>query len=145
MKRAFIFMALCCAAIFTSCDKEVPTESDIPSVEFEQQEYTLPSEGGEVIIPVLSTGVDYATIRYTFEDAWDFDSNGNMVPREGWIDIVVIPNYPESPALMRGRSGIQLNVKPNNTLANRTASLIVGSFNNTKSVILRQPTVNAKQ
>jgi hypothetical protein len=46
---------------------------------------------------------------------------------------------------MRGRSGIQLNVKPNNTLANRTALLIVGSFNNTKSVILRQPTVNAKQ
>ena len=142
-------MSLCCALMFISCDKNTNTESDInndsPSVEFEQQEYELPAEGGEVVIPVLTTGVDYATIRYTFEDAWDFDSNGNMVPREGWIDIVVIPNYPESRALMRGRSGIQLKVKPNNTLANRTAWLIVGSFNNTKSVILRQPTINAKQ
>lgn len=145
MKRVFTFIALCCALIFTSCDKEVPTESDIPSIEFEQKEYTLPAEGGDVVIPVLSTGIDFATIRYMFEDAWDFDSDGNMIPREGWISLQVIPNYPESRTLLRGRSGIKLTVKPNKSLSNRTAWLLVGSFSDTESVVLRQPTVNAKQ
>lgn len=145
MKRAFLFMALCCAVIFTSCDKDDDIkESDIPSIEFEQKEYTLPAEGGVVVIPVLSTGIDFATIRYTFDDAWSFDKSGNMIPREGWIDLVVIPNYPQSRTLMQGRSGIELTVEPNNSLANRTAWLIVGSFADTESVVLRQPTVNAK-
>ncbi len=145
MKRALLFTALCCAISFTSCSKENDVDSDISSIEFEQKEYTLPAEGGEVIIPVRSTGVDYATIRYTFEESWDFDSAGNMIPKDGWIDLLVIPNYPDSRALLVGRSGIKLTIKPNSGYAKRVAWLIVGSFADTESVVLHQPTVNAKQ
>ena len=145
MKRAIFIMALCCAALLTSCSKEIDSERDIPSVEFEQKEYTLPAEGGVVVIPVISTGIDFATIRYTFEDAWDFDSKGNMVPRKGWIDLCVIPNYPESRVLMKGRSGIELTVEPNHSFSNRVAWLLIGSYNDTGSVVLSQPSISAKR
>lgn len=143
MKR-LLFAIVCCVILTTACTKNLTTETDKATVWFEQQEYALPAAGGEVIIPVHSTGVDYATIKYTFEDAWDFTPEGNMVPREGWITLEVIPNYDEARALLTGRSGIKLAVKPNNSLANRTAWLIVGSYNQTTSVLLRQNSVSAK-
>lgn len=145
LMKKLIFSILCCAAFALSCDKGDASETDSPTIWFEAEEYTLPAAGGIVTIPVHSTGVDYATIKYTFEDAWDFNSEGNMVPREGWIDLEVIPNYPESRDLMTGRSGIKLIVEANTAIANRTAWLIVGSFSQTQSVVLHQPSVNAKQ
>ena len=62
----------------------------------------------------------------------------------GWITLEVIPNYDEARALLTGRSGVKLTVKSNNSLANRTAWLIVGSYNQTTSVLLRQNSVSAK-
>ncbi len=147
MKR-LLFAIVCCVILATACTNN-QNDPDIlidkPTVWFDVEEYTLPANGGQVIIPVHSTGVDYATIKYTFEDAWDFTSEGNMVPREGWISLEVIPNYDESRALMTGRSGIKLTVEPNKSVSNRTAWLIVGSYNQTTSLVLHQPTPSAKQ
>ena len=144
MKR-FLFTIVCCVTFATACSTKSDSEIDKSTVWFEAEECSLPASGGQVIIPVHSTGVDYATIKYTFEDAWDFNAEGNMVPREGWISIEVIPNYPEARALMTGRSGVQLTVQPNKTIANRTAWLIVGSYNQTASILLRQPSTTAKE
>lgn len=145
MKRVFSLLALFAAIILSSCQGGLESGEqpgltiDKAIVEFEQEKYTLPAGGGEVIIPVVSTGIDFATIRYSFEDSWDFDINGNMVPRDGWISLTVIPNYPESRLLPQGRSGVQLTVKPNERISGRSATLIIGSFNLMKSVQLYQP------
>ena len=143
MKRLFTLLLLCCATIMVSCDKET-NETDQSTVYFEQEEFTLPAEGGEVIIPVISTGVDYVAIKHTFDDAWTFTSDGNMVPRPSWIEVEVIPNYPESRALMMGRSGIKLTVEANTSIANRVAWLIVGSYSDTATILLRQQSVTVK-
>ena len=144
MKNLLLLATLCSTLLFASCDKE-QNKNDKDTIYFEDTEITLPAEGGEVIIPVYSTGVDYATIKYTFEDAWNFTPDGNMVPREGWIKLEVIPNYPEARSLLMGRSGIKLTVEANKSIANRTAWLIVGSFNATSSVTLQQPSTTVKQ
>ena len=142
MKR-LIFAIICCAICLTACTDNQSNNSG-STVWFDEQEYTLPATGGEITIPVSSTGIDYATIKYTFEDAWDFTPEGNMVPREGWISLEVIPNYTEARALMTGCSGVKLTAEPNNSLSNRTAWLIVGSYNQTASVLLRQNSTSAK-
>ena len=146
MKRLF-FASICCVILATACTNN-QNDPDIlidkPTVWFDEQEYTLPAAGGDITIPVYSTGIDYATIKYTFEDAWDFTPEGNMVPREGWISLEVIPNYTDARALMTGCSGVKLTAEPNNSLSNRTAWLIVGSYNQTASVLLRQNSTSAK-
>ena len=144
MKNLLLLAALCTSLLFASCDKE-SNKNGKETIYFDTTEVTLPAEGGQVIIPVYSTGVDYATIKYTFEDAWDFTSDGNKVPREGWIKLEVIPNYPEARSLLMGRSGIKLTVEANKSIANRNAVLIVGSFNETSSITLHQPSTTAKQ
>ena len=69
MKR-FLFTIVCCVTFATACSTKSDSEIDKSTVWFEAEEYSLPAQGGQVIIPVQSTGVDYATIKYTFEDAW---------------------------------------------------------------------------
>ena len=144
MKKLFLLLALCGSIALVSCDKD-SDDDDLTTVWFDAKEYALPANGGEVIIPVHSTGVNYATIKYNFDDSWQFTDQGTMIPREGWIEIEVIPNYPESRNLMIGRSGLKLTVKPNKTTSSRTATLIVGSFSDMTSVQLKQPTINVKQ
>lgn len=146
MKRFYALFIACMAIAATSCNHgnigdENLSESDYWSVEFEEKEYTLPAAGGVVVIPVVSTGIDYATIKYSFEDSWDFTAEGNMTPREGWIDIVVIPSYPETRLLPTGRSGIELTVEPNERISSRSAVLIIGSSSAVKSVALHQPSL----
>lgn len=143
MKHLLLTLVLCLSLSAISCDKD--DISDKATVWFEIEAYDLPAQGGEVIIPVYSTGVDYVAIKHTFEDAWDFNSQGNMVPRPSWISVEVIPNYPASRELMTGRSGIKLTVEANTAIANRQARLIVGSYGDIESILLRQPSVNIPQ
>lgn len=141
--KKILLSIICLTSLLISCEKELNTEQP-KTVWFEAKEYTLPAAGGDIIIPVHSTGVDYASIRYTFADAWNFNDQGNMVPREGWIEIEVIPSYPASRDLMTGRSGIKLTVEPNRGTSNRTAWLLVGSYTEMASVVLNQPSSNVK-
>ena len=77
---------------------------DIPSVTFNEESYTVSSEGGELIIPVSSTGVDDVIITYRHsDDAWEYDqSTGDMTPTGGWIKVVkVINNYEQTRELAK--------------------------------------------
>lgn len=144
MRKSFLFLALLCLAATLSCQKGggddgAPSTEDRYFVEFEGEKYTLPAEGGQIVVPVTSTGVDYATIKYSFEDSWDFTIDGNMVPRQGWISLEVIPNMPQSRILPQGRSGIKLTAEANPRINGRSALLIVGSGNVLQSVLIHQP------
>lgn len=81
MKKILLVSLIACFA-FASC---VPT--DTPSLEFEQSSYVVSESGGELVIPVVSTGIDDVRVSYSHSDRWDTDSQGNLTPKEGWIKI----------------------------------------------------------
>ncbi|MBR0363321.1 MAG: hypothetical protein IIX38_05960, partial [Alistipes sp.] len=89
------------------------------------------AEGGEVIIPVTSTGVDNVEIIFDYSDRWEVDEeNGDLTPQEGWIKIVKVINEYEVPtrALAKWDSGICIVVEPNATGHERKAKISVQSF-----------------
>ena len=104
---------------------------DKPFVEFFEESMTVGAEGGEVIIPVTSTGVDNVEIIFDYSDRWEVDEeNGDLTPQEGWIKIVKVINEYEVPtrALAKWDSGISIVVEPNTTGHERKATISVRSF-----------------
>ena len=104
---------------------------DKPFVEFFEESMTVGAEGGEVIIPVRSTGVDNVEIIFDYFDRWEVDEeNGDLTPQEGWIKVVKVINEYEVPtrALAKWDSGICIVVEPNTTGYERKAKISVQSF-----------------
>ena len=133
--KKFLFASLIACFAFASC---VPT--DTPSLEFEQSSYVVSESGGELVIPVVSTGIDDVRVSYSHSDRWDTDSQGNLTPKEGWIKIKKVI-WDNTRALAQFNSGVVLEVEPNTSSYERRAKVIVRSFTISKSVEIIQPGV----
>ncbi len=133
MKKLF-FVAVAAIAVFSvSCENTIlPGKiEDKPFVEFFEESMTVGAEGGEMIIPVTSTGVDNVEVIFNYSDRWEVDEeNGDLTPQEGWIKVVKVINEYEVPtrALAKWDSGISIYVEPNATGYERKAKISVQSF-----------------
>lgn len=118
MKRMIALLLLLSSTTLTGCD--------IPAVDFYERNYELPASGGEMIIPVNSTGLDDVEIR------------GD----EDWLTIVeVIDQYDMTRALAEWDSGIKIRFEPNNTGKRRSARIVAISFGADDRVGVRQPSL----
>lgn len=137
MKKLLI-MAIAAFAMI-GCNK-IEDIKDTPSVSFPTESYTVSSKGGELIIPVYSTGVDGVTISYQRGlDAWEVDpETGDRTP-SGWIKLVkVIENHESTRALAQWTSGICLEIEPNDTGVEREGYVTVRSFMAEAKVTIKQ-------
>ena len=133
MKKLFFVAIAAVAFVSVGCERTIfPNKiEDKPFVEFFEESMTVGAEGGEVIIPVRSTGVDNGEIIFDYFDRWEVDEeNGNLTPQEGWIKVVKVINEYEVPtrALAKWDSGISIVVEPNATGYERKAKISVQSF-----------------
>ena len=124
MKRFFI---LAMAAIgLLGCTKE----TDTPVVKFEQSCYIVPRNGGGIVIPVQSTGID--------EESNDL----NNIPVGDWCKLIrVIEHYEDgegSRALAQWQSGLQLEVEVNETGMERIAYITAESFTAKQTITIKQ-------
>lgn len=128
-------LLLASVVLVTSCSKV----KDTPSVEFRDTKIVVSAKGGELVVPVVTTGVDEVNIIYEYSDRWERDEDGNLIPMEGWIELVkVIDNYAEpTRELIEWRSGILLDIEPN-TGTERRATLEVWSYGASKRVEIVQ-------
>ena len=112
---------------------------DIPSVSFYAESYTVSSEGGELIIPVNSTGVDDVQITYqSGMDAWEIDpETGDRTPA-GWIKVVKVIEHYGTRALAQWDSGIVLEIEPNTVGVERIGYVTVTSFMAEEKVTIKQ-------
>ena len=135
MKKLFIFAIVAMAAFAVSC---APT--DVPSVEFYEESMTVSADGGDVIIPVTSTGVDDVTIVLSRGDSWVIDENGDRTPKDSWVKIVKVIDQYDDPtrALAVWDSGIGLYVEPNTSGYERSATITVRSFMANDKITLTQ-------
>ena len=131
------FLILAVAAIaMVGCAIE-----DTPVVSFYEDSYTVSSKGGELIIPVSSTGVDDVIITYQHsDDAWEYDQEtGDKTPTGGWIKLVkVIKNYETTRDLAQWQSGIYLQIEPNTSDCERVGYVTVSSFTAEARVTIKQ-------
>lgn len=139
----FLVAVAVVAIVAAGCENEVIDTKiwDMPSCEFAEESMTISAEGGVIVIPVESTGVDNVYISYKYGDSWDVDSeSGDLVPKEGWIELVrVINDYDESTrALPIWQSGIEIDVEPNTTDCSRTAMITVQSFTESDTIEIIQ-------
>lgn len=143
MKKFFCTALAIAAALFAiSCDMVL---KDYPIVYFENSSYMIPAAGGELIIPVKSTGVDNVTVGYSDNANWEIESNGDKIPTQGWVQIVkVIDDYQSSRALATWTSGIVVVVEPNNSNSERRAAITVTSLGISDAVTIVQPAALAK-
>ena len=120
--HTFVLLAL--TTIFVSCAQ------DIPIVSAAQEEYLIDSNGGEITIPVTSTGIDDVIIMFEYSDKWNIDpNNGDRTPKAPWITVSqIIENYPQTKFLPSWRSGIVLTIKPNESADKREAIVQISSF-----------------
>ena len=134
MKR-FIVLAVAAIALM-GCAIE-----DTPVVQFNEESYTVSSSGGELIIPVSSTGVDEVRISYqSGMDAWEIidPETGDRVP-SGWIKVVkVIEHYEQTRELAQWQSGIYLQIEPNEGGVERIGYVTVRSFMAEAKVTIKQ-------
>ena len=49
--------------------------TDTPSVTFDEQSYMMTAAGGQIVIPVQSTGVDDVNIHFSDKSNWEIDEN----------------------------------------------------------------------
>ena len=112
---------------------------DTPVVSFSQESYTVSSDGGELIIPVNSTGVDDVQITYQSGlDAWEIDpETGDKTP-SGWIKVVKVIEHYDTRDLAQWDSGIVLQIEPNEEGAERIGYVTVCSFMAEEKVTIKQ-------
>ena len=112
---------------------------DTPVIEFYEESYTVSSEGGELIIPVSSTGVDAVTISYQSSmDAWEVDpETGDRTP-SGWIKVEKLIESYDTRDLAQWTSGIVLQIEPNEGGVERIGYVTVRSFMLEKKVTIKQ-------
>lgn len=119
MKRLFALLLLLSTTLLTGCD--------IPDVEFYERNYEVSATGGEMIIPVNSTGLDEVGIKY-------YGSNN-----KDWCEVVeIIDHYDMTRALAEWDSGIKIKFTPNNSGKRRTVRIVATSFGAEDRVIIRQ-------
>ena len=142
MKKLFIFAIVAMAAFAVSCEEvHFPGKIyDVPSVDLHEDTMTVSAAGGDLIIPVTSTGVDNVTITLPTGDSWVIEENGDMTPADSWIKLVKVINEYDDPtrALAKWDSGISLYVEPNTTGYERTATIVVHSFQAIDTIVLTQ-------
>ena len=129
------FLVLAVAAIaMVGCAIE-----DTPVVSFYEDSYTVSSDGGELIIPVNSTGVDGVEITYqSTMDAWEIDpETGDRTP-SGWIKVVKVIEHYDTRDLAQWDSGIVLQIEPNERGVERIGYVTVRSFMIEKKVTIKQ-------
>ena len=131
--KKFLIMAVAALAM-VGCVIE-----DTPVVSFSQEEYTVSSNGGELIIPVNSTGVDDVQITYQRDlDAWEIDpETGDKTP-SGWIKVVKVIEFYDTRALAQWTSGIVLQIEPNTSEIERVGYVTVRSFMAEDKVTIKQ-------
>ncbi len=132
--KKFLIMAVAAFAM-VGCAIE-----DTPAISFYEESYTVSSEGGELIIPVNSTGIDAVTISYQSSmDAWEVDpETGDRTP-SGWIKVVkLIEHYEQTRELAQWDSGIYLQIEPNEGGVERIGYVTVSSFMLEKKVTIKQ-------
>ena len=131
--KKFLVMAVAAIAM-VGCAIE-----DTPVVSFYEESYTVSSKGGELIIPVNSTGVDAVTISYRSSmDAWEVDpETGDRTP-SGWIKVVKLIEHYDTRDLAQWDSGIVLQIDPNEEGAERIGYVTVSSFMAEKKVTIKQ-------
>ena len=132
--KKFLIMAVMAIAM-VNCNREW----DTPSVKFLEESYTVPSNGGELIIPVNSTGVDDVHISYKGDsDGWEADpETGDRTPA-GWIKLVKIIEQYDTRALAQWTSGICVDIEPNNSGKERIGYVTVTSFATNAKVVIKQ-------
>lgn len=142
MKRAVKLTVLAVAVVGSvACEKTIVGKIwDEPKVDFLEESITITAEGGEQIVALNSTGVDNAYIVNYGQDSWETDEEGNMTPKGDWVEIVEIINEyePQTRALAQWQSGIVIRVKPNDTGAERNATLYARSFTVTDQITVTQ-------
>lgn len=117
--------------------------TDTPVINFEESSYTVSVKGGELIIPVNSTGVHEVTITYRGGENWEVDSTtGDRTPTVGWCQLVrVIEHYEQETKtrdLAQWTSAIELQIEPNTTDFERVACVTVKSFSKEATVMVKQ-------
>lgn len=122
MKRLFALLLLLSTTLLTGCD--------IPEVDFYERSYEVAATGGEMIIPVNSTGLDEVGIKY-------YGSNN-----KDWCEVVeIIDHYDMTRALAEWNSGIKIKFTPNNSGKRRTVRIVATSFGAEDRVIIKQPSL----
>lgn len=126
---AIVIFAL--TSFFVSCGRQ-----DTPAISVAQEEYLVDSNGGEITIPVTSTGIDDVTIKLGYSDRWNTDpDNGDRTPATPWISVSkVIEDYPQTRDLLSWTSGVVLIIEPNKTTSKREAIVLMSSFSKTANV-----------
>ena len=127
---AIVIFAL--TSFFVSCGRLL----DTPAISVAQEEYLVDSNGGEITIPVTSTGIDDVTIKLGYSDRWNTDpANGDRTPATPWISVSkVIEDYPQTRDLLSWTSGVVLNIEQNKTTFKREAIVQISSFSKTAYV-----------
>ena len=137
MKNILFASLIACFAL-VGCGKI----TDTPHLEFEQSSYIVSENGGELVIPVVSTGIDDVRVSYSHSDRWNTDSQGNLTPKEGWIEVKQVI-WEVTRELASFDSAVVINIKPNDSGYERKADVIVRSFTLSKSVkIIQAGTLN---
>ena len=126
---AIVIFAL--TSFFVSCGRQ-----DTPAISVAQEEYLVGSNGGEITIPVTSTGIDDVTIKLGYSDRWNTDpDNGDRTPAAPWIRVSkVIEDYPQTRALLSWTSAVVLNIEQNKSTFKREAIVQISSFSKTANV-----------
>ena len=130
--KKFLVLAVAALSMF-GCAIE-----DTPVVSFYEESYTVSSKGGELIIPVNSTGVDEVSISYqSGMDAWEVDpETGDKTPN-GWIKLVKVIEH-HTRDLAQWDSGIVLQIEPNDRGFERIGYVTVRSFMAESKVAIKQ-------
>ena len=122
MKRLFALLLLLSTTLLTGCD--------IPEVDFYERSYEVSATGGEMIIPVNSTGLDEVGIKY-------YGSNN-----KDWCEVVeIIDHYDMTRALAEWNSGIKIKFTPNNSGKRRSVRIVATSFGAEDRAIIKQPSL----
>ncbi|MBR2866665.1 MAG: hypothetical protein IKC12_02985 [Alistipes sp.] len=135
---AAMFMAMGCEEVI------VGPITDEPYISFHEDWMTLPAEGGEILVPLTSTGVDNVFIGN--DSTWVEDENGDLLPIDEWMEIVKVINEYDAEAgstraLAKWDSAIVIRVQPNDTNYGRSATLSAQSFSASDRIIVCQPSV----
>ena len=133
MKHLLIILAA--AITLTSCAIQ-----DIPEINPETENYTVSSKGGELIIPITSTGIDNVLVSYRYDrDEWEVDpETGDRVHKDGWVKVVKIIEHYQTRDLAVWTSAVVLEIEPNTSSVEREAYITANSFQAKAKITIKQ-------
>ena len=107
MKRLFALLLLLSTTLLTGCD--------IPDVEFYERSYEVPATGGEMVIPVNSTGLDEVGIKYYGSNNKDWGEVVEVMDHAHWqngIRVSKSNSRPTTPASVARCESLQQVLEP---------------------------------